>query len=42
MNEDAWLDDQPSWEPDEWDTINANEADDYRYDYDDYEDEEEE
>ncbi len=24
------------WEPDEWDVINANEADDYRNDHEDY------
>jgi hypothetical protein len=24
------------WEPDEWDVINANEADDYRYENDEY------
>jgi hypothetical protein len=24
------------WEPDEWDVINANEADDYRHENDEY------
>lgn len=35
MSEFCFDDGYSAWEPDEWDTINANEADDYRHELDD-------
>lgn len=38
MTDPTWQGEPPIdyWEPDEWDTINANEADDYRHENDEY------